>query len=609
MPMKFFDHVRIKADSDILTDAANGKKKHLDIEIIASHAGIANRNIRFYLPSTMKKGVDSFKGDKPLKIFKNHDVSEPYGVIVDAEYVDTIPDNLKDDENVKIMLDESVSVDEQVKAAGNFMASGAPFEDGWKGLGHLKLKARIFDQKTIEQIANKLFDSVSVGFTGKVKCSVCQSDMDTFFGMQIPTCDHELGKFYDENGEEIKVKIDKEDENKDKLRIPCMGVPINQDFKECSLLVFGADPITEISAKDSSIDVPVDVMKGFLEKQSAPSFMWVDADDDSQSADSLKEKDKDTVEDKDLEEKSQKEDEPEKQKEELTDEQFEKIVSDVDWSDSDAIYECMGHLVDKKLSAEERKKLPASAFCGPDRSFPVPDCAHVTAARRLLGRYEGPGDKDKIEACIDRKAKKLGCDKKDKKDKQEKLDLATIFDSLSCYDVISLEDSQLVDLYEMARDELVVREVISEDQFSAVCVSCESKDSEIKNLKEELQDKVTDLDNLVTQFAEYKAEHKVKEQKQDDKNDDNDDSGIANHPTDTVDDPTMTDAHNDSKDKKPENTEKKLSETAKRLIKDAKALYNNKRVSDAYNIYAKLVELNLIDADNEELSFKNLMNK
>jgi len=64
---------------------------------------------------------------------------------------------------------------------------------------------------------------------------------------------------------------------------------------------------------------------------------------------------------------------------------------------------------DAKLSAEERKKLPDSAFCGPGRSFPVPDCAHYTAALRMLGRYEGPGDKEKIKACIARKGKELGC--------------------------------------------------------------------------------------------------------------------------------------------------------------------------------------------------------
>ena len=62
-----------------------------------------------------------------------------------------------------------------------------------------------------------------------------------------------------------------------------------------------------------------------------------------------------------------------------------------------------------RLSTAQRKKLKASTFCGPERSFPVPDCAHVTAAKRLIGRYKGSGDKGKIMACVNRKEKSLNC--------------------------------------------------------------------------------------------------------------------------------------------------------------------------------------------------------
>ena len=65
-----------------------------------------------------------------------------------------------------------------------------------------------------------------------------------------------------------------------------------------------------------------------------------------------------------------------------------------------------------RLSSAERKKLKGSTFCGPERSFPVPDCAHVTAAKRLIGRYKGPGDKGKIMSCVERKEKSLNCETK-----------------------------------------------------------------------------------------------------------------------------------------------------------------------------------------------------
>lgn len=65
----------------------------------------------------------------------------------------------------------------------------------------------------------------------------------------------------------------------------------------------------------------------------------------------------------------------------------------------------------KKLTTKDRKKLKSSTFCGPDRSFPVPDCKHVATAKAYLGRSKFSADtKKKIAACINRKAKQLGCD-------------------------------------------------------------------------------------------------------------------------------------------------------------------------------------------------------
>jgi hypothetical protein len=64
---------------------------------------------------------------------------------------------------------------------------------------------------------------------------------------------------------------------------------------------------------------------------------------------------------------------------------------------------------DAQLTAAQRKALPPETFCGPERSFPVPDCAHYTAALRLLGRYQGPGDKTEIKACIEARGKTMNC--------------------------------------------------------------------------------------------------------------------------------------------------------------------------------------------------------
>lgn len=71
---------------------------------------------------------------------------------------------------------------------------------------------------------------------------------------------------------------------------------------------------------------------------------------------------------------------------------------------------------DAKLTTKQREKLPNSAFCGPDRSFPAHDCSHVRAGLSLLGRYKGKGSKSQIRECLYRKARQLNCFKSKEKD-------------------------------------------------------------------------------------------------------------------------------------------------------------------------------------------------
>ena len=53
-----------------------------------------------------------------------------------------------------------------------------------------------------------------------------------------------------------------------------------------------------------------------------------------------------------------------------------------------------------KLSAEQRKRLPAKVFAGPNRSFPIPDKNHARAALLLVNRAKGltAAQKERIRA-------------------------------------------------------------------------------------------------------------------------------------------------------------------------------------------------------------------
>jgi len=82
----------------------------------------------------------------------------------------------------------------------------------------------------------------------------------------------------------------------------------------------------------------------------------------------------------------------------------------------------------KKLTTKTRKSLPDKVFCGPGRSYPVNDCAHYTAALRLLNRGKySDATKAKIKSCIIRRGKAMGCVKKEKSADIEELIKSDIF--------------------------------------------------------------------------------------------------------------------------------------------------------------------------------------
>lgn len=94
-----------------------------------------------------------------------------------------------------------------------------------------------------------------------------------------------------------------------------------------------------------------------------------------------------------------------------------------------------------ELSAERRKKLARSIFCGPGRSFPVPDCAHVVAARRVLHRAKiSESTKTSILVAVSRKAKALGCESN--KDSTTKVQEALHHGRVMHMVVTALEEAQ-----------------------------------------------------------------------------------------------------------------------------------------------------------------------
>jgi len=122
----------------------------------------------------------------------------------------------------------------------------------------------------------------------------------------------------------------------------------------------------------------------------------------------------------------------------------------------------------KKLTTKDRKKLKSGTFCGPNRSFPVPDCKHVATAKAYLNRSNfSKSTKQKIAACINRKAKQLGC----KTTTPAKAKGTVTWEELSFVE-LSLADTEIF----KTTKELVNKSLEAEEEMTLDFNGCEDDD-------------------------------------------------------------------------------------------------------------------------------------
>lgn len=61
-----------------------------------------------------------------------------------------------------------------------------------------------------------------------------------------------------------------------------------------------------------------------------------------------------------------------------------------------------------KLRAKERNSLPASAFAGPDRSYPIEDENHARNALARVSQFGTKDLKDRVTRAVHRKYPDMG---------------------------------------------------------------------------------------------------------------------------------------------------------------------------------------------------------
>ena len=499
-------------------DKAASETKGLKVVFEATHSGIVNNNLRFYIPSLMREGTKTFmKAKKTTKILKHHNSdSDPVGIITGAEYIETIPEELKDNPDVKILVDSTSSIKKKLKAAKNFIKTGIPLSKDFAGLGYIKLYGIVSDSKSVEQLEDKRFDAVSTSFISPdgVFCSECHKNL-----LIDGRCEHSAGESYEDD---------------DGNKIVCSLIPAVHDYKEVSLVVFDADPFTVVEIVQDSDDIKTKFVYNLnVDKEncsetdfSKSTCKFNDSKEDGMTTpkelsdnekkvfDEIK-KLRPDMNDEDLNKfaiklTSLKKDGffPFQQEAELDDDTaflytLEDLETEGQEVNADEVYSGMEKELteDAKLSTEARKKLGSSTFCGPNRSFPVPDCAHVTAARRLIGRYKGPGNKSSILACVSRKAKALGCDSGDSNiPTPEGTDSEFRFPT--CDDLKGLSDDNAKILFAMSETELIGRNL----KVSRECSKCAESADRLEVATKERDEAIAEFKSLKSQLDALRYE-------------------------------------------------------------------------------------------------------
>lgn len=299
--------------------------------------------------------------------------------------------------------------------------------------GYIQLQAEITDSDAVTKIKDKRYNTVSISTDARsAVCSICKRDI-----ARDGLCEHERGKKYDGK--------------------KCFWYLGGLKYKEVSYVNAPADEYASTERLEEK-DVAM-----AIQDSKKPKFQFEDEvkteSDDCESWDNYTDDD-------------------------LAMAHWLLVEMDNELSE------------DKKISTEKRKSLKTSTFCGPNRSFPVPDCAHVTAARRLIGRYKGPGDKNKILACVSRKASSLGCgSSKDHLITEDNSMVITLKDALEVDEVKKHIDSEIQKATQSYKDQLVGMSAVTE-KATKLEKDMVTKDAELtsnKDLIKRLEDSVTAL--------------------------------------------------------------------------------------------------------------------
>lgn len=529
---------------DFYNHVAPQAGQSLRIRIAATHSGKITRNNGFYLPHKMKVGASTFTDQYPKPVQVHHEESkDPVGRVVASKYVDIshgirdswdgrqLKDNLRpiSDTLLDAFCQGKLSARECVEIADKYFIKDLTISEDpdYHGLGYVEIIADITDPDAIQKILDKRYLTGSVGAsTNAAICSICKKD----WAQDEGRCEHLPGKVYDEKGKCVLIAGDfiydewsfvnkPADRHSGVIEVNVNGI---QDFIKTDNV---PDRIPEVSFilddnisgntkqednlmlfKDAFARVSkIDLLKNTKGLEDAVNSVLKEEDFEEDKLEALVADKLGLSEDyAKLSDDNQTdvEDQITTIKDFFSSDVYDELVGDDPWGADYAqmLYtlmedatdenreEIVAMIMDAKLSSEKRKSLSSSTFCGPERSFPVNDCAHYTAALRLLNRYKGPGDKGRIKACIQRKGQRMGCalSKKDAVQDQPTQYTVESFDHLE-NDELNTLLTVLADVFKERELDFVNPAVLEELQNQVKDLTAQLEDAKAQVGNEELQ--------------------------------------------------------------------------------------------------------------------------
>src|SRR3990167_2417824 len=395
-------------------DKIQSGKATLRVKTDATFSGLPT-NGRLYPAIRVKTGAKTWLEDYAKPVLTHHksglgifsEPADPIGRIHGYRYLSFLDKELKTDADEDIFKED--------------------------GTGVLQLESDITDPDAIQKIMDGRYKTVSVGFVpSNLSCTICNKD----WKMGEP-CEHIPNNRYTKSKSSDNFSVSK----KGKL---CLLRAGDISYLEQSFV--------NVPAASKAGVTSFEVLNDALDKMEIGSFpsacVLVDSlqiEDLSFTGVSTKDKevieilDKKDPEDWVTEEdvrppviptggskESTPTDSEEDEDNELNDDEFSythilkglrdseqldyEILEKEDSITKEDVNQIIQTFDDAKLSTAQRKSLKTKSFCGPNRSFPVPDCSHVRSALRLLNRAKvSSATRESIRACVNRKNNSMGC--------------------------------------------------------------------------------------------------------------------------------------------------------------------------------------------------------